>query len=562
MKITKRLKSYLRFSLFILLLFILNTIFSKYPFHLDLTQEKRYSLNPKTIQLLKSLDAPINIKIYLKGNIPLKFKNFQRVLRQELSEFQRFASDNIRYKFINPTKSATKKERFKMYDYLHKHGITPIEIKQAGVEKKSETMLFPAAIISYKGKESGVNLLQSSYRYKAGSPENINQSIENLEYEFSNTIRKLMRKKIQKIAFIEGQGELSQLETTSIIKSLSEYYEVDRGSLDGQLNKLNNYKALIIASPIYRFSHVDKYILDQYLMQGGNLLFLLEGVNVRMDSLNNQKTTLAMPMSVNLDDMLFKYGLRINSDLVEDLRCSKIGLSTKSYDNKTEIKWFPWYFFPMLVSPNTHPINKYIDLIRTEFISTIDTVNHTPGVRKTVLLSSSKASRITAVPLALSFQDLNLPPNKASFNHKPLPVAVLLEGKFTSLFKNRIPPLSEKDFKPLNQSKKAKIIVISDGDIIRNIVSPAGNPYPLGFDRYSQYTFKGNTQFLLNALNYLCDDNGLMTVRNREVKLRLLDKTRIKKERTFWQFINIGIPILFLLVGGLLFVFLRKRRYK
>ncbi len=544
-----------------LVLIALNLGVSKLSFRLDLTEEKRYTLNPHTIELLKGLNDEVYVKIYLAGKLPVRFKKFQRAIEDKLIDFKEYAGKNLQYVFINPTQSPKKEERFRFYNYLYKNGITPVEIEEQNVDKKSETMLFPAVIISYKGKELGVNLLQSDYRYKAGSEENLNASTKALEYELSNAIRKLAHEKIEKIAFIEGHGELTQAELVSITKTLSEYYEVDRGPLDGQLTKLNQYKALIIAAPLFKFSNTDKYILDQYIMQGGNVLFLVEGVNVRMDSLNTKETTLAMPMSVNLEDMLFKYGIRINPDLVEDLRCSRIGLATAGYSNKPEIKWFPWYFFPLLVSPNDHPINKYIDLIRTEFVSTIDTVNHTPGVEKTILLSTSKNSRITAVPLPISFRGINIKPDPKTFNHAPLPVAVLLEGKFTSLFKNRIPPVSAAGYKPLEQSKGAKIIVISDGDIIRNIISPEGKPYPLGFDRYSQYTFKGNTQFLLNAVNYLCDDQGFMSVRNREVKMRLLDKTKLKNEKTFWQIINVALPLVVLILAGLLFVFIRKGKY-
>jgi len=552
---------YSQVLLFFLLLVFINSVVSRFTYRLDLTEEKRYTLNNNTKDLLKKLDDEVYIKIYLDGDLPVNFKKFQRAIINTLKDFKSYSSANVEYTLINPTASTKKEERFRFYNYLYKKGITPVEIQEQDVDKKSETMLFPAVIVSYKGKELGVNLLQSNSQLKKGSEENINASIKDLEYRISNAIRKLTRKKVEKIAFIEGQGELTQIEVASITKVLSEYYQIDRGNLVGKLNQLNDYKALIIASPLLKFSNEDKYILDQYVMQGGNILFMLEGVNVRMDSLNTKPYTLAMPMSVNLEDMLFKYGVRINPDLVEDLQCSKIGLATSGYANKTEIKWYPWYFFPQLVSPNDHPVNKYIDLIRTEFISTIDTVNHTPGVKKTILLATSKNSRITSVPLPISFQGINKAPDKNKFRHKPLPVAVLLEGQFTSLFKNRIAPIQAKNYTTKDKSKEAKIVVVSDGDMIRNMISPEGKAYPLGFDRYSQHTFKGNAQFILNTMNYLCGDAKFMSVRNREVKLRLLDKDRLKNEKSFWQFINLGVPIIILIIGGLIFMVIRKRRY-
>jgi gliding-associated putative ABC transporter substrate-binding component GldG len=561
MTLSKKNKSIALFGLFVIFLFVLNVLFSYSSLRIDLTEEKRFTLSPATNQLLENINSPVLIKIYLAGTMPIEFKRLKRAIETQLDEYKNIAGKNIQYVFINPTENQDKKQRFALYKYLYEHGISPLEVKEENIEQSSETMLFPAAIINYNNKEIGVNLLQSDYRYKPESAENINLSIQALEYEFTNAIRKITTDKISKIAFIEGQGELSEPEVISISTTLSEYYQIDRGSLNGQLDKLNEYKALIIASPLYKFSNEDKYVLDQYIMGGGSVLFLLEGVNVRMDSLNTQTTTMAIPASVNLEDMLFRYGLRINTDLVEDLQCTKIGLSTQGYNNKTEVKWFPWYFFPRVVSPNDNPINKYIDLIKTEFISTIDTVNKTPGVKKTVLLSSSPNSRISATPLPVSFVDINIPVDKATFNHKPLPLAVLLEGQFSSLYQNRIAPIEMANYKKKETSKKAKIIVVSDGDIIRNLVSPEGKPYPLGFDRYSQQTFKGNTQFLLNAVNYLTEESDLMSIRNREIKLRPLDKTRIKAERSKWQIINVALPLILLIVAGILFSIIRKRKY-
>jgi ABC-2 type transport system permease protein len=542
-------------------LFIINYLTQFLSFRIDLTEEKRFTLNNSSIELLKNLEHPLEIRVYLQGTMPAPFKRLKRELESQLQQYKQLAGKNIRFEFINPTEKSNQEERFKLYKYLYELGITPIEIKEEGLEKSSETMVFPAAVVVYGDKKLGVNLLQSDYRYLAGSEENINQSIQALEYELTNSIRKIIRSKTDKIAFIEGHGELSETELLSISSSLAEYYQIDRGSLIGQLGQLDDYKALLIASPIYPFNNEEKYVLDQYIMQGGSVLFLLEGVNVRMDSLNNQTTTLAMPLSVNLDDLVFRYGLRINADLVEDLRSSRIGLSTIGYNNQTEIKWFPWYFFPMLVSQNNHPINKYIDLIRTEFISTIDTVNKTPGIKKTVLLETSPMSKISATPLPISFQDINIPPDKNRFTHKPLPVAVLLEGKFSSLFENRMAPVEKQGFTKATISKNAKIIVISDGDIIRNLVSPEAKPYPLGFDRYSQQIYKGNTQFLLNAINYLAEDESFMYTRNREIKLRPMDKKKIAEQKFFWQFLNVGLPIILLIIIGIAFQWGRKRKY-
>lgn len=551
-----------KFLIVLLAVIGVNILGSYVYFRVDLTAEKRYSLHTTTKEMLKKLDKELIVKIYLESdNLPIQFARLQKALTELLAEFDQYTKEDIFISFINPTEATDKEKRYSMYKYLQELGLKPFELQQSDVDSKESLLLFPSMVVSYNGMETGVNLLKKEATVLPGSELNIQNSIQSLEYELSNAIKKLSENQTRKVAFIEGHGELNEYEVASIANSLSEYYEVQRGSLTGQLGNLHVFDALIIAKPTQKFSEADKYILDQYVMHGGKILFMLEGAQVEMDSLNRQPQTLAIPFTNNLEDMLFKYGVRINADLVEDMQCTQIGVSTNGYDGQAVIKWYPWTYFPLLLTNNSHSINKYLDVIRTEFISTVDTVNPDLPVKKTVLLSTSSYSRITGMPIPIHFDNLGKPVQVADFKSPSKPVAVLLEGKFTSIFANRPAPLEKEGYTPKFESDAGKVIVVSDGDMIKNIVSDKGEPYPLGFDRYAKKVFAGNTQFIVNAVNYLCDDEGLMTIRNREIKLRLLDKPRIKDEMHFWQSINVGGTLILITLFSFVLMYLRKKKY-
>jgi len=546
----------------LLLVLVVNLIGAWVYFRADLTAEKRYSLHTTTKEMLKSLDKEIVIKIYLESDdMPIQFARLRTSLIELLNEFDEQTREDIFITYENPTLAANKEQRFAKYKYLQELGLKPFEVEQSDVDSKESVMLFPGVVISYNGMETGVSLLKKEATVVPGSEMNIQNSIQSLEYELTNALRKLSQNETRKVAFIEGHGELSEYDVSSIANSLSEYYEVQRGPLTGQLGNLQAFDALIVAKPTQRFSEIDKYILDQYVMYGGKVLFMLEGAQVEMDSLNRQAQTLAIPFSNNLEDMLFKYGVRINPDLVEDMQCTQIGVSTNGYDGQSVIRWYPWTYFPLLLTNNSHSINKYLDVIRTEFISTVDTVNPDLPVKKTVLLSTSAYSRINGTPLPIHFENLGKKIEASDFRAPSKPVAVLLEGRFTSVFANRPAPLVKEGYIPKFESDTGKVIVVSDGDMIKNIVSDKGEPYPLGFDRYAKRVFTGNTQFIVNAVNYLCDDMGLMTIRNREIKLRMLDKQRVKEDLLFWQIVNVGGTLLFISLFSFGMLYMRKRRY-
>ncbi len=533
----------------------------------DLTSEGRYTLSNYTKNILESLNDKIYLKVYLEGDgLPTTLKGYNQKIKEELDEFKIFANNNLEYEFINPSESHDKEVRFALYKNLSDKGIIPIETNEISEDgKSSQKMVFPGIIISYKGKESTINLLKSSMNVAPESEENVNASIQSLEYELTNAIQKLSKNKKPEIAFIEGQGELNEYEVMDITRVLSEYYLVKTGKINGKPGILDNFKAIIIAKPEKAFTEQDKFVIDQYIMKGGNVLFLIDGCKTNTDSLFLLGNTISLAQDLNLNDMLFQYGARINNDLLQDEFSSPIGLTTKGPNEKPIIKRFPWFYFPVLVSENNHVISKYLNYIKTEYVSTIDTVGKNSNIKKTVLLKSSPKTRLEQIPARISFNQINHMPHTEEMKAGRKNIAVLLEGKFTSVFKNRpvqkyFQNISLADV--LTKSKAAKIILVSDGDIIRNEVSKTGKPYPIGFDKFTQQTFKGNQEFILNSINYLCDDEGLMTIRSRELKMRLLDNEKIKNHRFTIQLLNVLLPTFLVLFFGIIIYFIRKKKYR
>ena len=532
----------------------------------DLTSEGRYTLSKYTKNILENLTDKIYVKVYLTGEgLPITLKNYKRNIKEELDEFKVFAGENLDYEFIDPSESKDKEVRFGLYKSLSDKGLLPIETSEVTEDGKTSTkMVFPGALISYKGKEIAVNLLKSAAGSAPESEENVNNSVQSLEYELTNSVQKLSRNKKPEIAFIEGHGELNEYQLMDISSVLSEYYTVKTGKLGGRLGILDGFKAVIIAKPMQKFSEQDKFVIDQYIMKGGNVMWLLDGTDTNLDSLFMTSSTIALPQDNNLDDMLFQYGVRVNKNLLLDKFSSAIGITMQGPDGKPYIKNYPWYYFPVIVSDNKHVISKYLNYIKTEFVSTIDTVGYNKNVKKTVLLKSSEYTVNDPIPARISLEQVNHMPgdNKMQGGRKNL--AVLLEGKFTSIFKNRpiekyFPDLRSSDV--IEEGKPAKMIVISDGDIIRNEVSQDGKPYPIGFDRFTRHVFKGNKELILNAVNYLCDDGGLMTIRSRELKMRLLNHDKVSKNRFFIQLINVLLPVLLILLFGMIVFFIRKKKY-
>ena len=538
----------------------------------DLTTEKRYTLSETSKELLEGMNDVIYLKVYLDGELPAGFRRLRDRTREMLDEFRAYSNNNIEYEFINPSNQPDEKSRNELYRQLAKQGLMPtnIQIKsEDGVEQK---LIFPGAIMTYKGEETALQLLKS--QMGAAPEQMLNSSTEDLEYEITNAIRKVTSARTESVGFIEGHGELSNRQVADMAKSLSEYYRLERVTINGKLNSLvtradgdsgaiifPKYKAIIIAKPDTAFSEEDKFMIDQYVMYGGRILWLIESVFCNMDSLRYAPSTLAIPQSTKLEDMLFKYGVRVNTDLIQDVRCAAIPGPSGYVGDQLQWALQPWVFFPIVIPTSEHPIVRNLNGIKLEFTSSIDTVG-AKNIKKTVLLSTSDKTRALRTPTQVSLDVMVEEPKPAQFNRRYLPVAVLLEGKFESVFKNRLTTgiKESRDIQFREDGRPTKMIVVSDGDIMRNHINPDGTYLPTGFDQYTQQQF-GNKTFLLNAINYLCDDISLTTIRSRSLEIRLLDRKKAEAERTKWQIINVAIPIGLVLLFGFINAYLRKKRY-
>lgn len=543
---------------------LINYIASFYFFRLDLTSEKRYTLTNHTKELLTNIDDVIYIQIYLEGELPSGFIRLKNSVKEMLDEFRVYAGDNIQYEFINPSESSDKKTRNEIYSQLYKKGIMPTNLKEKDEEgKMSEKIIFPGAIVTFHSKEAPINLLKNNLSLPA--EKNLNNSIQELEYSFIGAIHQLSKKIKQQIAIIEGHGEWSDIQMADITDALFEFYNLKRVTIKGQISALDDYQAIIIAGPDSAFDEKDKFIIDQFIMKGGKSFWLYDAVKTNMDSLAYSSTTLALINSINIEDMLFNYGARVNPNIIMDLQCSMIPINTAIVGTPPKFTPAPWYYFPLINPSDEHVITKNLNLIKTEFVSTVDSVGEDPDIKKTFLLYSSKYSKAVNAPARISLDILKTEPDPSIFNKPHLPTAILLEGKFTSLFKNRVPAqiASSKEIGFKEKSNPTKMLIIADADIIRNAVKYEGNqpvPFPLGYDRYTGQTY-GNKEFLLNAFNYILDDSGLLSIRSREVTLRLLDRAKIIDNRVFWQTLNLILPIIFVLIFGIILNYLRKRKF-
>jgi len=557
----------------ILIIFLVNIIGSFVFTRFDLTSEKRYSLSPATKELLKSIDDIVYFRVYLEGEFPAGFKRLRNATKEMLDEFRAY-NKNIQYEFINPSRSEDQQERNDTYQLLMEKGLQPTDLQVNTKEGREQQIIFPAALANYKSNEQAIELLNA--QIGVNPEEVLNNSIQALEFRLASAIRDLTVIMRPSVAFIRGHGELDNREIYDIGQALSKQYAVGVISIGEQLSSLtkrdsvsedktrivNKYDAIVIAKPDSAFSEKDKFIIDQYIMRGGKVLWLIDPVFATMDSLQDATTTLGVAHNLNLDDMLFKYGVRINPDLVMDLNALPIPLNTGQVAGQPQIDFFPWYYFPVLMPTEDHPIVKNLNAVKTEFVSSIDTIK-VPDVKKTILLKTSPYSRTINTPALITLAILEQEPDERAYTGPQKNVAVLLEGEFKSNFENRIPSeiRQSQDIGFIAKSKPTRMVVVSDGDVIRNQIHfSQGYPMPLGYDQYTGESF-GNKDFILNALDYLLDESGLISIRSRELKLRLLDMTRVNNNKFFWQSFNIILPILLVLIFGVIQNYLRKRKY-
>lgn len=536
--------------------FLSSFIFGRF----DLTSEKRYTLSETTINELENLEDVVFVRVYLEGNLPTEFRELHDATKEALDDFKAYAGSNLEYEFIDPSISPDEKERVEVYKELTRQGLQYNNVRMREGDKVSEQIIFPGAIMSYRGNETPIQLLKS--QMGASEQEMIGMSIQQIEYELMSAIKKLAAERKMRIAILEGQGELNALQMADAEKSLKEFYEIERVTIDQKLDALTGFDAIIVARPDSAFDEKDKFVIDQFLMKGGRALWMIDPVFARMDSLRSTTLTMGLVLEHNLDDMLFKYGVRLNADLVLDLQALPIPIVTGYSGNKPKQEMFVWYYNPLLIGNENHPISKNIDRLKTEFVSTLEPLK-LDSVKSTVLLTTSDQARLLKAPTRISFNILREPPRYEMFNTGPHPTAVLLEGKFESVFKNRLPKsiISDQNINFKDHSVvPTKMIVVTDGDIIKNQTTQDSSYYALGFDRYTNKMY-GNKAFILNAMNYLCDDSGLLNVRAKEFKIRLLDQTKIDEERYFWQVLNTVFPMIIIFAFGGIMFWWRKRKY-
>lgn len=557
-----RLKSWIQFLVTVAFIMVIASVSSLLRIRIDLTGDKRYTLSQPTLKALGDIKNDIYVQVYLDGEMPVPLKRLRRSVREMLDEFRIASGRKIDYEFINPADTKDAVQREAQYTALYNKGLNPVNIQVSdGEGGRTQKMIFPGMIINYNNIEVPVNFLKNnpSVSYE----QNILHSIEGLEYEMIQTIATVTSDTIFKVAFLEGHGELPEIDVADITINLAKFFTIDRGSINARPGVLDTYAAVIIADPLTEFSEADKLVLDQYIMNGGKVLWLAEQVEVNSDSLVTGETV-GLYRPLNIEDQLFRYGVRINPEVIQDLDCMVIRMSV-SAGEQHQVVPAPWYYYPKLYPSQDHPITRNINKIKGQFVNTIDTVGLDPKIRKTILLSTSDQAKTLSPPLIIRLNEAGQIPDEQTFNKSRLPVAVLLEGVFPSAFKNRMTEnlLPDNTIQVKTESVENKMIVIADGDIIRNDVrrlGTTGTPYPLGQDRVTG-EMMGNRDFIVNCLNYLVDDHGIMELRSRELKMRLLDRIRIKNERTLWQLINVAGPVLIIIIAGLIYGFFRRKIY-
>ena len=554
---SRKWEDILWFAIIFVTVVILNQLIARVPFRWDLTEEKRFTIQPPTKDLLNNLQDVVYVDVYLEEDLPAGFLRLRKAIFETLEEFRLEAKGNLEYRYQDPNQSKSDKARQEFYFNLAQSGIPGSNVIDTDDGKKTEKLVFPGAMVSYDGRKTGVLLLKGNKG--VGPEEQLNQSIEGVEYELAMAIRKLTQDRKKVIGFVQGHGELDSLAVADIQGALSEQYELQKLRLDNPTSLLG-LDALIIAKPVRPFREYEQYLIDQYIVGGGNVLFFLDALQVNMDSVSGSGT-FAFPYDTQLNDLLFKYGIRINLDLVVDGVAQKYPVVAGNVGNQPQIRWLDWPFYPLANYLGQHPIVRNLDAVSMRFTSSVDTVK-ADGIMKTPLLYSSRYSKRVPYPVKVSFNDLRKEFNPESFNQGPISLAYILEGAFVSAFKNRLLPQGADASEFRAQGVPAKILVVSDGDFLRNDINPRnGQPLPLGFDLYSQLPAFANKDFITNALAYVLDDQGLINARSKEVKIRPLDKFKIENERLKWQFINLVLPIVILILFGFFRFYWRKRRF-
>lgn len=541
----------------LLAVLILN-IFGSYLYtRFDLTEDKRFTISEPAIDIVQKFESPVVVDILLEGNIPPEFSKLKAETVQLLESFA-IKNKNIQYNLVNPL--ADEAQAQQTISDLQRIGLTPAKVTVEENGKVSQELVFPWAMVNYQNQTVKVPLLKN----KLGSSmeQRVNNSVQQLEYAFADAFTKLSIKEKKRVAVIKGNGQLDDIYIADYLTTIRDYYNIGAITLDSVasnpqkvLDQLKGFDLALIAKPTKAFTDEEKFVLDQFMVNGGKSMWLVDQVAIEIDSIfSSGGTALAIPRELNMNDFFFKYGVRINPVLVNDLYFTQIVLASGD-GNESQYNPVPWYYNPMVFSKNNHPINTNIEAVRYQFANTMDILDN--DYDKTVLLRSSPLSKTEGTPKQIGLDILNSPPDKSTYTNGNQPLAVLIEGNFTSMFKNRVKPV---DLGPIvEEGPENKMIVITDGDVIKNQLRN-GVPLELGYDKWTNSTY-GNKEFMVNCINYLLDDTGLINIRNKRVSIPLLDVEKIADQKTKWQLINIGVPVFLTLLLGLVFGAYRKRKF-
>ena len=560
----------------LLILVAVNIISSFFFFRIDLTKDKRHSLSPATIELLDKLEDKVYIRVYLKGEgHPADYQLFAEKTKDILQEFRSY-SNNIYFEFIDPVAGKSKEETNAIFGEFYKKGLKPIPISKESSSGYSTQFVVPGAMISYSNHEYPVTLVVSD---PGGNDNWLEYSIQELEYNIVAGIRKLIKPHKATIAFLDGQGELDFMNTSWVAYQLQRFYNVERISIDGKINSLrkiaiddsvkqtikilgNKYDVLIVAQPTEPFREVDKFIIDQHIMRGGKVLWLVDATNAAMDSFQSAPEFFALSRSLRLNDLFFKYGVRLNANLIQDLSCQSIPLEVGKIGDQPQYKFMAFPYALNVVNFSDHPIVRNIKNIKSDFAGSIDFVGN-DNLKKTILFTSSERTKLIPTPSIVTLNVGRTQPNMEEFAFKYLPIAVLVEGKFNSAYDGLLPLEFDtiKEFGFIAESPSTRQIFVSDGDIIRNFIDRKSNqPYPAGYDIYSGNLYD-NSEFIMNCVNYLCADDDLLAIRAKNFKIGSLNPAKIKEKSTFYAVVNIVVPLALITIMGIIMIIIRKIKY-
>ncbi|MBC6401103.1 MAG: gliding motility-associated ABC transporter substrate-binding protein GldG [Ekhidna sp.] len=554
----RKLHILLESIMFVLGVWLVNQLADSFNVRLDLTEEKKYTVSNATKELLRNLEEEVFFEVYLEGDFPGNFKRFQGAIAEMLDRFAAESDNVITYKFTDPSQANNTQARSQFYQSLINRGLEPTNLSYKNADgDRMEKLIFPGAMVSKRMREVSVNLLKGNSAL--GPEEQLNQAIEGLEYRLAAAIVQLEGISTKKIGYITGHGVLDSLSIAGFRSTVLSKYDLFNVSLKGK-KELSGYDAVVVAKPDSAFSEQDKYLMDQYLMRGGNILFFMDALSLPDPDSMFGEGTVAIPRELNLTDMLFRYGVRINQNYILDINSGQLPVVTGNIGDQPQIQMIPWPFSPVLTHFSGHPSVRNLDAILGQFVSEVDTVK-AAGIKKTPLITTSQYTKVIGSPVRVAFNDLRDELRPEKFTDGPRTIGYLLEGSFTSLYANRLIPKGFDKMSFVDKGTSGKVIVIGDGDMVRNEIDPeSGEALGLGVEPFTGTTY-ANEDFLLNVLAYLVDDSGLIEARSREVRIRPLDRVKVRKEKTKWQFINLVIPVFLILLPGLAKWYRRRKKF-